>query len=207
MSVVAGTAAVPSSAVPATRAGTRWRMWTLVVICVVAALLYVWKIGDGQIGNNYYSAAVKSMTRSFTNFLFGSFDPYGVFTVDKPPMSLWPQALSVLVFGYHGWALLLPQVVEGVAAVFLLHRTVRLWAGEEAGLLAALILALTPITVAIDRVNNPDTLLVLLLVAAAYAVTRSVQAPSGLDRTGPGPSVSRRRPPPPEAGRAGWPGC
>lgn len=183
MSVVAGTAAVPSSAVPATRAGTRWRMWTLVVICVVAALLYVWKIGDGQIGNNYYSAAVKSMTRSFTNFLFGSFDPYGVFTVDKPPMSLWPQALSVLVFGYHGWALLLPQVVEGVAAVFLLHRTVRLWAGEEAGLLAALILALTPITVAIDRVNNPDTLLVLLLVAAAYAVTRSVQAPSGRGRT------------------------
>lgn len=183
MSVVAGATAAPPPAEPGLRAGTRWRMWALVAICVAAALLYAWNIGGGQLGNTYYSAAVKSMTHSFTNFLFGSFDPYGVFTVDKPPMSLWPQAISVLVFGYHGWALLLPQVLEGVAAVFLLHRTVRLWAGENAALLAALFLALTPITVAINRVNNPDTLLVLLLVAAAYACTRSVQADSSRGRT------------------------
>jgi len=169
--------------VPGPRAGTRWRGWALVAICVAAGLLYAWKIGAGQLGNTYYSAAVKSMTHSFTNFLFGSFDPYGVFTVDKPPMSLWPQVLSVLVFGFHGWALLLPQVIEGVAAVFLLHRTVRRWAGENTALLAALIFALTPVTVAINRDNNPDTLLVLVLIAAAYAFTRSIQAPTGRGRT------------------------
>lgn len=155
---------------------SRWQPWALAVICVVAGGLYAWKINAGQLGNTYYSAAVKSMTDSFTNFLFGSFDPYGLFTVDKPPMSLWPQAIFALVFGYHGWALLLPQVIEGVAAVFLLHRTVRLWAGENVALLAALILTLTPITVAINRDNNPDTLLLLLLVAAAYAFTRSVRS-------------------------------
>ncbi|MFL6122232.1 ArnT family glycosyltransferase [Actinophytocola sp.] len=173
----------PPGARSARAALGRWQVWALAAICLAAGLLYVWKIGAGQWGNTYYSAAVKSMTTSFTNFLFGSFDPYGVFTVDKPPMSLWPQAISVLVFGYHGWALLLPQVIEGVAAVFLLHRTVRIWAGENAALLAAAILALTPITVAINRDNNPDTLLVLLLVAAAYALTRSVHAPTGRGRT------------------------
>jgi 4-amino-4-deoxy-L-arabinose transferase-like glycosyltransferase len=160
-----------------TAAPPKTRSWALPLICLGAAVLYAWKIGDGQLGNTYYSAAVKSMTSGFTNFLFGSFDPYGVVTVDKPPMALWPQALSVLIFGYHGWALLLPQVIEGVAAVFLLHRTVRRWAGENVALLAAAILALTPVTVIIDRGNNPDTLLVLFLVAAAYALTRAIEGP------------------------------
>lgn len=181
------TAAATEAATPAAPEDSgprsRWPAWALTAICVTAAALYAWKIGAGQVGNAYYSAAAKSMTQSFTNFLFGSFDPLGVVTVDKPPMALWPQALSVAVFGFHGWAVLLPQVLEGVAAVFLLHRTVRRWAGEHAALLAAAILALTPITVAINRDNNPDTLLVLLLVAAAYAFTRSVQAQSSGVRT------------------------
>ncbi|MEU4744902.1 glycosyltransferase family 39 protein, partial [Actinosynnema sp. NPDC023658] len=178
----AATEAVPSTpGVAGPR--PRWPAWALAVICAVAAALYAWNIGAGQVGNPFYSAAAKSMTASTANFLFGSFDPVGVVTVDKPPMSLWPQALSVAVLGFHGWAVLLPQAVEGVAAVFLLHRTVRRWAGEHAALLAAAILALTPITVAINRDNNPDTLLVLLLVASAYAFTRSVQAPTDGART------------------------
>ncbi|MFJ7215949.1 ArnT family glycosyltransferase [Amycolatopsis sp. NPDC098790] len=158
-----------------TAAPPKTRSWALPLVCLGAAVLYAWKIGDGQLGNTYYAAAVKSMTESFPNFLFGSFDPYGVVTVDKPPFALWPQALSVLVFGYHGWALLLPQVLEGVAAVFLLHRTVRIWAGENVALLAAAILALTPVTVIINRDNNPDTLLVLFLVAAVYALTHALR--------------------------------
>ncbi|WHT17689.1 glycosyltransferase family 39 protein [Crossiella sp. CA-258035] len=153
----------------------RWRHWTLLAICGLATVLYGWALSPQGWGNAYYSAAVKSMSQSFTHFLFASFDPVGVVTVDKPPMGLWPQVLSVWIFGYTGWAVLLPQVLAGVAAVFLLHRTVRRWAGEQVALLAALVFALTPITVAINRDNNPDTLLVLLLVAAAYAFTRAVE--------------------------------
>lgn len=149
----------------------------LATICALAALLYAWGIGSSGWGNPYYSAAVKSMSASLTTFVFGSFDPVGVVTVDKPPMALWPMVLSSAVFGYHGWSLLLPQVVEGVAAVVLLHRAVRWWAGERVALLAALVLTLTPVTVAINRDTNPDTLMVLLLVAAAYALTRSVHPP------------------------------
>ncbi|MBB2939763.1 4-amino-4-deoxy-L-arabinose transferase-like glycosyltransferase/putative flippase GtrA [Amycolatopsis bartoniae] len=180
-----GTAGVPvthETASPS-RVPRRWQPWALGVLCAAAAVLYAWNIADGHLGNSFYSAAVKSMSSSFTNSLFGAFDAYPVSTVDKPPMSLWPQVVSVLVFGFHGWALLLPQVVEGVAAVLLLHRTVRRWAGENVALLAALILTLTPVTVAIDRDNNPDTLLVLLLVAAAYALTRSLQSGQSGSRT------------------------
>jgi 4-amino-4-deoxy-L-arabinose transferase-like glycosyltransferase len=151
-------------------------------ICVLAGVLYAWGMGTAGWGNPYYSAAVKSMSASLTNFVFGSFDPLGVVTVDKPPMALWPMVISATIFGYHGWSLLLPQVVEGVAAVFLLHRTVRLWAGEHVALLAALVFAVTPVTVAINRDTNPDTLMVLLLVAAAYALARALIAPGRATR-------------------------
>ncbi|EWM12854.1 glycosyltransferase family 39 protein [Kutzneria sp. 744] len=154
----------------------RWRSYALGAILVGATVLYGWDIWGSGWGNEFYSAAVKSMSQGLTNFVFGSFDPAGVVTVDKPPMGLWPQVVSVWIFGWHAWALALPQAIEGVAAVFLLHRTVRRWAGENVALIAAAALALTPITVAIDRVNNPDAALTLLCVAAAYAFTRSVEA-------------------------------
>ncbi|MBB4932852.1 4-amino-4-deoxy-L-arabinose transferase-like glycosyltransferase [Lipingzhangella halophila] len=154
----------------------RWQPWALAAICVVAAGLYAWDIG-GSWGNAYYSAAVKSMSQSFENFFFGSLDAAGVVTVDKPPMALWLQVVSVKILGYSQFAVQLPQVLAGGAAVVVLHRTVRRWAGENAGLLAALVLALTPITVAINRINNPDTLLVLLVVGAAYAMTRACEGP------------------------------
>ncbi|MEV6228268.1 glycosyltransferase family 39 protein [Saccharopolyspora shandongensis] len=159
----------------AQRAAAPLQRLSLAAICVLSGVLYCWGIG-GSWGNSYYSAAVKSMSQSFENFFFGSFDPAGVVTVDKPPMALWLQVLSVKVFGFNQFAVLFPQVVAGVAAVFLLHRAVRRWAGEHAALIAALVLALTPITVLINRDNNPDTLLVLLVVAAAYAMTRSFES-------------------------------
>lgn len=155
---------------------TRWQRYALIAILALGTVLYGWVLWTGSWGNTYYTAAVKSMSSSFTNFLFGSLDPAGVVTVDKPPLSLWPQVLSVEIFGFHGWSVLLPQVVEGVAAIFLLHRTVRMWAGENAALIAALVFALTPITVMVFRTNNTDTMLVLTLVAAAYALTRAISA-------------------------------
>ncbi|MGW2835532.1 ArnT family glycosyltransferase [Streptomyces sp. NPDC001286] len=162
-----------------TRPLPRWAApAALGAILLLSALLYGWALGSLGWANSYYSAAVKSMGRNWTNFLFGSFDPAGVVTVDKPPAALWPQVVASKIFGMHGWALILPQVVEGVAGVLVLHRTVRRWAGEGAALLAALVMTLTPITVAINRDNNPDTLLVLFLVAAAYALTRALQTDS-----------------------------
>ncbi|ALG07955.1 glycosyltransferase family 39 protein [Kibdelosporangium phytohabitans] len=165
------------------QASRRWPRYALAAILVIGAVMYASALWSGTWGNTYYTAAIRSMSSSFTNFVFGSFDPAGVVTVDKPPLSLWPQVISVWIFGYHDWAVLLPQVIEGVAAIFLLHRAVRMWAGENAALVAALVFALTPITVVTNRTNKPETMLVLTLVAAAYALARSVRAEGPKSRT------------------------
>ncbi|MFD0534112.1 glycosyltransferase family 39 protein [Actinomadura luteofluorescens] len=89
-------------------------------------------------------------------------------------MALWAMGLTARVLGFGTWSLLLPQVAAGVAAVAVLYTTVRRAFGHAAALTAAAVLALTPITVAINRDNNPDTLLVLFLVAAAWACQRAV---------------------------------
>ncbi|GAA0210701.1 hypothetical protein GCM10009527_003350 [Actinomadura nitritigenes] len=152
-----------------------WSRPALWAVLALAAALYAWDLTSGGNANSYYSAAVKSGTQSWKAFFFGSLDAGNYITVDKPPMALWAQELFARVIGFGTPALLLPQVLEGVAAVAILHATVRRAFGHPAALIAAAVLALTPITVAINRDNNPDTLLVLLLVAAAWACQRAVE--------------------------------
>lgn len=169
------TAQGPSEEPPAARNGLwRWENLVLLGILVGAALLYGWALGD-RVFQPYYAAAVRSMSRSGTAFLYAGYDQAGVVTIDKPPLAFWVQTLGVWIFGYHWWAIALVQAIEGVAAVFVLHRVVRRWAGEPTALLAAALLATTPILTAIDRDNVSDTLLVLLLVIGAYCVTRAVE--------------------------------
>ncbi|MEV4258154.1 glycosyltransferase family 39 protein [Spirillospora sp. NPDC049652] len=151
-----------------------WARPGLWAILALATVLYAWGLTRSGDANTYYSAAVRSGTQSWKAFFFGSLDAGSFITVDKPPMALWVMGLFARVIGFGSWSLLLPQVIEGVAAVALLYATVRRAFGPAAGLLAAGVLALTPITVAINRDNNPDTLLVLLLVAAAWATMRAI---------------------------------
>ncbi|MFN8218213.1 MAG: hypothetical protein U0R71_16605, partial [Solirubrobacterales bacterium] len=67
----------------------------LAALVVLAGLLDLWALGQNGWANQYYSAAVRSMSGSWHAFLFGSFDAQGLMTVDKPPLALWLQALSV----------------------------------------------------------------------------------------------------------------
>ena len=115
------------------------------------------------------------MSSSWHAFLYGSFDAAGVMTVDKPPLALWVQALSVRVFGFHPLSLLVPQALMGVASVALVYDLVRRRFGRAGGFVAGLVLALTPISVAIARHNNPDALLVLCLVAALWCTVRALE--------------------------------
>ncbi|HWC83712.1 MAG TPA: glycosyltransferase family 39 protein [Pseudonocardiaceae bacterium] len=152
----------------------RWPQAGLLGVLVLAALLCCWSLGDRGL-QPYYAAAVHSMSRGATTFLFGGYDPAGLVTVDKTPLAFWVQTAGVWVFGYHWWAIALVQAIEGVAAVFVLHRIVRRWAGEGVALLAALLLAISPVNTAIDRDNVSDALLVLLVLLAAYCLTRAVE--------------------------------
>ena len=115
---------------------------------VIAGVLNLWGLALNGWANDYYSAAVRSMAKSWHNFLFVSFDPSGLMTVDKPPLALWVQALSVRVFGYHPLSVLIPQALMGVAATALMYDLVRRRFGRLAGFVAGFALATTPIIVA-----------------------------------------------------------
>ena len=113
------------------------------------------------------------MSMSLHNFLYGAADPWATVSVDKLPGALWVQALSLRIFGFHIWALVLPQVVEGVLTVLVLYRTVRRVAGAGAGLVAAVVMMSSPIVILLDRGNISDSLLILLLVLAVDAAIRA----------------------------------
>ncbi len=147
----------------------------LVGLIALAGTLNLWALARNGWANDYYSAAVRSMSSSWHDFLFASLDRSGVMTVDKPPLALWVQSLSVRMFGYHPLSVLVPQALMGVASVVLVYDLVRRRFGRVGGLMAGLALATTPITVGISRHNNPDALLVLCSVAALWFAVRALE--------------------------------
>jgi len=152
-----------------------------VVLLGATALLYLWGLGASGYANSFYSAAAQAGSESWKAFFFGASDAAGSITVDKPPLSIWPMALSVRVFGLSSWSILVPQALMGIGTVALLHATVRRVTGSGwAGIVAGATLAATPVAVLMFRFNNPDALLVLLMAAAAHAVVRALESPRAL---------------------------
>ena len=154
---------------PATVPGRLGPRVGLAVVLALAAALRLWGLEQNGFDNEYYAAAVRSMTGSWHAFFYNSFDPAGFVSVDKPPLALWIQVAAAKLAGFSPRAVLLPQVVEGLAAVALACHLVGRRFGAPAGLLAGLFLAVTPIAVAVDRSSNTDTGLVLVLLLAAWA--------------------------------------
>ncbi len=150
-----------------------WARPTLLGIAAVAALLYAWNIADAGL-SPFYSVAVKSMSESWKAFFYGAFDPKATITIDKLAGSFLPQALSARIFGFHPWSLALPQVIEGVITVLVMYRVVRRWAGVVPGLLAAGIMAITPIAASMFGHSMEDGALTMCLVLAADAYQRAV---------------------------------
>jgi len=155
-----------------------WVRPALLGLLAVTATLYLWDLGASGWANSFYSAAVQAGTKSWKAFFFGSSDSSNFITVDKPPAALWVMEISARIFGLSSWSLLVPQALEGVAAVALVYATVRRWSSAGAGLLAGAVMALTPVAALMFRYNNPDALLVLLLCGAAYATTRAIDKAS-----------------------------
>ncbi len=153
----------------------RWVRPALLGLLATTAVLYLWGLGASGWANSFYSAAVQAGTKSWKAMFFGSSDAANAITVDKPPGSLWIMEISARLFGLSSWSILVPQALEGVAAVGLLYATVRRWSTPAAGLIAGAVLALTPVATLMFRYNNPDALLTLLLVGAVYCTLRAVE--------------------------------
>ena len=147
----------------------------LAAVLLAAAALRLWRLDQNGFGNEYYTAGVRSMTTGWRHFLYNAFDPAGFVSVDKPPVALWIQVASVKLFGFHGLSVLVPQVLEGVAAVWVVYHLVQRRFGAPAGLLAGLFLAVTPVSVAVDRSSNTESCLILVLLLAAWALIRAAE--------------------------------
>ncbi|MFF1828296.1 glycosyltransferase family 39 protein [Paenarthrobacter sp. NPDC058040] len=153
----------------------RWVRPSAAGLLVATAFLYLWNLAATGYGNTFYAAAIQAGTKDWTALFFGSLDAGNAITVDKPPASLWIPALAGRIFGFSPTSMLVPEALMGVAAVGLLYLTVKRVAGPAAGLIAGGALALTPVAALMFRFNNPDAMLTLCLVLAAYLTTRAIE--------------------------------
>ena len=152
----------------------------LIAVTSISLAFNSWALSLNGLGNQYYAAAARSMSMSWRNFFFASLDQGGFISVDKPPLALWVEALSARAFGINTWSLILPSAIAGSAAVALLWCTIRRRFGVPAATVAALVLALSPVNVAVNRLNLPEPFLILCLVAAVWALLRALDSPRAM---------------------------
>ncbi|PKW26018.1 ArnT family glycosyltransferase [Phycicoccus duodecadis] len=156
----------------------RRRGWAaLGAVGLLALLASTWHLSRNGWGNVYYAGIAATGGRHLGAAFFGSLEPRSVVSTDKPPLGLWPMMLSVRLLGVRSVAVLLPQALVTAAAVVLLGHTVRRVAGLRAGVVAAVLLAVSPVTFALSRYDDPDTMLLLVSVVAAWAVAALADHP------------------------------
>lgn len=152
-----------------------WHLLVLALIAILSFTLNFYAISQLGYGNAYYAAAIKSMTQSFKNFFYVSFDPAGMVSVDKPPLGLWVQAIFVLIFGYQGWVMLLPQALAGTCSSMMMYVLTAKHFGRPAGLVSSLIFTITPAVVVASRNNTMDMQLVFTLLAAVWFLFKAIE--------------------------------
>src|SRR5712692_9250041 len=160
------------------RNATPTRLWprlALAIVTLISIFMNFYQLGQNGFANLYYASAIRSMLDNLHNFFFVSFDPGGFVTLDKPPLGFWLQAASAKIFGFTPFSIFLPQALAGVLSVLLLYHLVRKHFGVVAGLLAALALAISPISVVTNRNNTIDSTLVLVMLLGAWAVIRAAE--------------------------------
>jgi 4-amino-4-deoxy-L-arabinose transferase-like glycosyltransferase len=152
----------------------RWEWAALAAVTIGAAALRLSQLGRVS-PDPFYDAAVRSMGRSFHNFFFGAFEPGGSVSIDKPPVDLWLQVVSVKVLGFSSTTLKLPEALAGTIAVPLLALTVRrLWT-PAAGIVAGISLAVLPVEVITARSDTMDAVMMVLIVLALMLAVRAVE--------------------------------
>ncbi|BCL83582.1 glycosyl transferase [Ktedonobacteria bacterium brp13] len=151
-----------------------WERLALGGILLLAVLMDFYQLGQNGFGS-YYPPAVRSMMDNWHNFFFVAYDPGGFTSIDKPPVGFWLQVLSAKIFGFNTVSILLPQALAGVLSVLLLYYLVRRHFGVVAGLIAALVLAISPVSVVTNRNATIDSTLALCLLIGAWAVLRAAE--------------------------------
>ena len=152
-----------------------WQRIALGAVLLISVFMNFYQLGQNGFANPFYAAGVRSMLDSWHNFFFVSYDPGGFVSLDKPALGFWLQTLSAKIFGFTAFSVYLPQALAGVFSVLILYHLVRRHFGVTAGLLAALALAISPISVLTNRNNTIDSTLVLCMMLGAWAVLKAAE--------------------------------
>lgn len=150
----------------------------LALLMLAAGFVFFWNLTASGYANEFYSAAAQAGSQSWEAFLWGGLDAGGAITVDKPPASIWLMALSVRLLGLSSFAILLPQALMGMACTYLVYAIVRRGWGNAAGIVGGAVFVTTPVAALMFRFNNPDALLVLLMLGASASVLRGLELPA-----------------------------
>ena len=160
-----------------------WYPITLTVLTLGTIAAFLFNLTANGWANSFYAAAVQAGSENWEAFLFGSLDSANAITVDKPPASLWLMALSARVFGFSSFSMLLPQVLLAGVSVLLIVHSLRLSLRSHVGpglektaaLGAGAIFAVSPVVAMMFRFNNPDALLVTLMIGAVVATQHALR--------------------------------
>ena len=152
-----------------------WQRIMLGAVMLISVFMNFYQLGQNGFANPFYAAGVRSMLDSWHNFFFVSYDPGGFVSLDKPALGFWLQTISAKIFGFTAFSVYLPQALAGVFSVLILYHLVRRHFGVTAGLLAALALAISPISVLTNRNNTIDSTLVLCMMLGAWAVLKAAE--------------------------------
>ena len=153
-----------------------WSRPGLIAVSVLAGGLVFWALTTNGYNNIWYADGALAASKSWKSFVDNSADLSNLVSLDKGPLPDWMMGLSGRIFGFSSWSMLLPDALCGILAVIVLHDAVRRTLGHRAALATALMLALSPVSVVMDRANDPEALLALLLVASAWALVRALES-------------------------------
>ncbi len=162
--------------VPAPPREAAWERAAFLSVGLLATIVYLWNLTVSGYANTYYSAAAQAAALDWKAWFFGSLDPANFITLDKPPLATMVMGLSVRVFGLTSWSILLPEALMGIATVLVTFHLVRRSFGPVAAVIAGVVMVLTPVAVLVFRYNNPDALLTLLFVLAAWTAVRAIES-------------------------------
>ena len=158
------------------RSDRNWLI-SLTILALSSASLTFWKLAEVS-RSEYYAAIAKSMSLSWSNFLFGAIDPAGNVTLDKIPGSYWVPALFARIFGFSTWSITAPNALAAVGTVVVVAVTVRNLYGRTAGIVAGVIVATTPIVIAVSRSNQPQSFFLLTISLAGWQAAKALSTSS-----------------------------
>lgn len=96
----------------------------------------------------------------------------GVPFLDKPPLYYWLEAASMKLFGINKWAIRLPQALFGLLGCLLVYGFGRRFYSRKVGLLAAILMAVSPLYYFTARYANMDLEIAIWITASLMCFYR-----------------------------------